>query len=241
MRRLLRPLKPWLRTHGGPLGSIVAVKTTRSEFVLTYDDGPQPGGTDKVLDVLANRGATATFFVLMTRVRAQRALLADVASAGHEIALHGPDHRPLSGMSYREVRRRTKAAKEELEEVVGVPVRWFRPPYGLQRLSTFRAIRATGLQSVLWGPSVYDSRDASLTERLDRASRGAQRGALLLCHDGYAGYADGGRSDSPPTLDRGDLANAVLDLYAERGLSARSLGDCLASGAAPVKGLWLTR
>lgn len=238
--KALRPLKRWLRTHGGPLGSVVAVQTTRPEFVLTYDDGPEPGGTDAILPVLERHGATATFFVLMNRVHAHPSLLREVISAGHEIALHGPDHQPISRMSRTEVRNRTAAAKADLESITGTAVRWFRPPYGLQTIRTFRAIRSCGLEPVLWGPSAVDSREATDEERLARALRGAAAGVLLLSHDGYAGYADGGRSNSRPNVDRARLADTILTEYANRGLRARSLSHAL-RGSGLVRGIWFKR
>lgn len=239
--RLIPPrARRWLRSHGGALGSVVAVATDADEFVLTYDDGPEPGGTDAVLSVLAERRATATFFVLMTRVRAHRPLLADVMAAGHEIALHGPDHRAISRMSRGEIMRRTGDAKAELEDAAGRKVKWFRPPYGLQSMTSFRAITALGLTPVLWGPTALDSREAATDERLARALQGAGRGSILLSHDAYAGTADGGHHDRRPEIDRGDLARRVLDGYAARGLKPRSLSDALASGNV-VRGIWFKR
>ncbi|WP_144876523.1 polysaccharide deacetylase family protein [Microbacterium sp. 1.5R] len=232
--------KRFLRSHGGPLGSIVRVRTDRPEFVLTYDDGPDPTETARILEVLRDHSCTATFFVLMTRARTSTSLLHEIRAAGHEIALHGPDHRPISRLGYTVVRERTSAARAELEDLAGVPVRWYRPPYGLQSLSSFRAVKASGLEPVLWGPTAWDSREATMEQRIARALRGAEKGAILLSHDSYAGYADGGRSDSPPSVDRRDLATRVLAAYRERGLHARSLADALTSGT-PIKGIWFTR
>lgn len=239
-RTPLKSFKRWLRAHGGPLGSIVAVKTTRPEFVLTYDDGPEPGGTDAILPVLERHGASATFFVLMNRVHAYPSLLREVIAAGHEIALHGVDHQPISRMSRREVRGRTAAAKTDLESIIGAPVRWFRPPYGLQTFTTFRAIRSCGLEPVLWGPSAADSREATEEERVSRALRGVAPGVVLLSHDGYAGFADGGRSNSRPEVDRARLADAILKEYADRGLRACSLSGALRDSV-PVRGVWFKR
>ena len=235
-----RSARRWLRRHGGPLGSVVAVDTGDPTFALTYDDGPEPGGTDAVLPVLAELGATATFFVLMTRVRRHPELLREGVDAGHEIALHGVDHQPISRMSYAQVKERTAAAKAELEDAVGAPVRWFRPPYGSQSVTSFRAVRATGLTPVLWGATSWDSREATREERRARAVTGAGRGTILLCHDGFAGTADGGRRDDAPAVDRAEVARTVLPAYRELGLEARSVGNLAASGRM-VRGIWFGR
>lgn len=235
-----RPLRQWLRRHGGPLGLVVSVATDRREFVLTYDDGPEPGGTDAILPVLAEHGATATFFVLLTRVRRYPALLRDVVEAGHEIALHGVDHQPISQMSYAEVLRRTVDAKRELEDAVGAPIRWFRPPYGAQSLTSFRAVKNADLTPVLWGATAWDSREATPAQRCERALLNAAPGTILLCHDGYAGTLDGGRNDNRPEFERGALASTLLHAHAELGLQARSLTQVVNSGRA-VRGIWFGR
>ena len=230
----------WLRSHGGPLGSVVAVRTDAPEFVLTYDDGPEPGGTDIILRVLESRGAHATFFVLMTRTRRHPALLRDVVAAGHEVGLHGLDHRAISQLAYREILERTSRAKAELADALARDVRWFRPPYGLQSLTSFRAVRAAGLEPVLWGPTAWDSRPATTAERMGRVLRGAQRGAIVLSHDGYPEAEDGGRGGDRPDLDRGELASLILDAYGALGLRATTLSSAIAAGAA-TRGLWFRR
>ena len=72
------------RRHARFVGSVTEVRTPSSQIVLTYDDGPDPAGTDRILEALARHDATATFFVLVTRARRYGSLLAEVVSAGHE-------------------------------------------------------------------------------------------------------------------------------------------------------------
>ncbi|MFQ1003618.1 polysaccharide deacetylase family protein [Modestobacter sp. SSW1-42] len=230
-RRTTRPLARGLAVAAGSVvGSVVAVRTSAPHVVLTFDDGPEPGGTDRVLTALAERGATATFFVLLGRVRRHPQLLADVVAAGHEIGLHGVDHRALTDLSSAEVTRRTADGRAELEDRTGRPVRWSRPPYGRQTVRTWRAVTRAGLTPVLWGPTTWDWRDISTEERRRAAQRGIGRGAIVLAHDGFAGPADGVDDGPAPILDRGELIGAVLDDYAAQGLVARSLGDALVTG-----------
>jgi peptidoglycan/xylan/chitin deacetylase (PgdA/CDA1 family) len=219
------------RSAGSLLGSAVEVRTARPEVVLTFDDGPEPGGTDRVLSALAGAGATATFFVLMTRVRAYPGLLGEVLAAGHEVALHGVDHRALPTLAPEEVARLVRAGKAELEDATGRPVHWFRPPYGRQTLRNWRAVTGAGLLPVLWGPTTWDWRDVPAAERVAKAQEGVRPGAIVLAHDGFAGPADGACDGPPPVLDRGELVTRVLEGYGERGLRARSLEHALASGA----------
>ncbi|MFZ4893549.1 polysaccharide deacetylase family protein [Plantibacter sp. Mn2098] len=212
------------------IGSIVEVETTIPTVVLTYDDGPEPVGTAGVLASLAAADATATFFVLLSRVRRHPEVLADILAGGHEVALHGVDHQRLTGYSAAQVQQRTLDAKHELEDVAGRSVRWFRPPYGAQRFGTWRAVRRTGLDVVLWTATTWDARDVSEHERVAHAVRHCSNGSILLAHDAFAGPADGVDDGPEPVLDRGALTAQLLQEFARQGLVGRSLGDAVTDG-----------
>jgi peptidoglycan/xylan/chitin deacetylase (PgdA/CDA1 family) len=231
-RNTVRAARRTVRRGAGVLlGSAVEVRTDAPDVVLTFDDGPEPGGTDRVLSALADAGAGATFFVLLTRVRRYRSLLDEVVAAGHEVALHGVDHRALPTLPPEEVGRLVRDGRAELEDAVGQAVRWYRPPYGRQTVRNWRAVTAAGMLPVLWGPTTWDWKsDVSDAERLDKSLQGVARGSIVLAHDGFAGPEDGACDGPPPTLDRGELIAAVLDGYAARGLRARSLGQALGDG-----------
>jgi peptidoglycan/xylan/chitin deacetylase (PgdA/CDA1 family) len=220
------------RAAGTLAGSVVSVRTAAPSVVLTFDDGPEPGGTDRVLAALADAGATATFFVLMTRVRRYRALFQEVVAAGHEVALHGVDHRPLPALPPHEVGPVVRGGRAELEDVLGRTVRWHRPPNGRQTPRTWRAVTGAGLTPVLWGPTTWDWRDVPHERRLAKAREGLHRGAIVLAHDGFAGPEDGAADGPAPVLDKGRLVGEVLAGYAAAGLRARSLGEVLAEGTA---------
>lgn len=235
-----RAVKPLIRAHSGFVGSVVAVDTAVPNIVLTYDDGPEPGGTDRILKVLDERQHSATFFVLLSRARRHPGLLAEVAAAGHEIALHGLDHQRLTGFSFREVSQRTKDGRAELEDRTGKRIEWVRPPYGRQTLATWRAVQSAGLMPVMWGATSWDSKVASQTDRVQKAMTGAGPGAILLSHDGHAGPADGVDDGPSPSLDRGDLTARILDACADAGLGAWALRESLKHGT-PVLAAWFKK
>lgn len=222
------------------VGSIQQVDTPADEFVLTYDDGPDPRHTTSILNVLSDHGATATFFVLLTKVRRAPALLAEVAAAGHEIALHGIDHQRLTSMRPREVWARTKAGRAELEDQLGKEVRWMRPPYGAQTLATWAAIRRTGLTPVVWSGTLWDWKDVPHQQRIDKAMSSARPGVILLGHDSFPGPSDGAQLRAEPRVDRARLAGDVLSAYAGAGLRGRSLSGALGNGEAE-KWAWFSR
>lgn len=210
--------------------SVVGVRTSQPVVVLTLDDGPDPEWTPRILDALAKRGATATFFVLLTRTRIHPELVERILSEGHEIALHGADHRRLTSLPPGEASRMLAESRSELEHLTGRPIRWYRPPYGALSISSWRAVRRAGMTSVLWTTSALDGRDAPHAERLARASSGISSGAILLAHDSRAGRADGVDDPAIAPFDRAQLISDVLDEYERRGLTAVSLDRALGSG-----------
>lgn len=213
------------------IGSVSSVATKEGHWVPTFDDGPTPERTPQILRALAEHDATGTFFVLSGSVRANRSLLQEVVAAGHDIGLHGFDHRHLSTLSTPEVRESVRRGKGELEEALGTPVQWFRPPYGDQTVAAWREINAAGMTSVLWSSTSHDwnpfiDNDA----RVAKATAALSGGAIVLFHDGFAAHAEGAYDGPEPVLDRYDLLNRVLEAGRERGLEVRSLTDALAAG-----------
>lgn len=224
-----------------PVGSVRAVAVPDRSVVLTYDDGPVPGSTDHVLTALADAGATATFFVLMTRVRTTPGLLGEILDGGHEVALHGPDHVRLTTLPTSHITERTRAARLELEDLTGRPVRWVRPPYGSQTPRTWVAVRRAGLTPVMWGGTTWDWKDIPTSERLTTAMARLAPGQVVLAHDAIADATDGADPREPFELDRGAFARDLLAGYAAHGYAVRSLADALASGGRLRSWAWFGR
>src|ERR1700733_9632438 len=122
--------------------------------VLTFDDGPHPEGTLAILELLARHQAPAMFFVVGEQVRRRPALLAQIQAQGHQVGLHGDRHR-LQMRSGRnalidDLRRGTAA----IEDALGEPPAWHRPPYGIYSPAGLAATRAAGRGALLgarWG------------------------------------------------------------------------------------------
>jgi peptidoglycan/xylan/chitin deacetylase (PgdA/CDA1 family) len=215
--------------------SIVAVDTANGppNVVLTYDDGPQPGGTDAVLSALSDAGASATFFVLLSRVRRYPSLLMETLAEGHEIALHGPDHKRLTDLDPAEVVTRTLAARRALEDVTGHQVRWFRPPYGSQTSASWSAVTQAGLTTALWSADFCDWRDDVPDDlRLRPAHTMTKPGSVLLLHDGFATDIDGVDDGPPPQIDRGALTRSIIEICTAKGFTCSSLAQALRTGTA---------
>jgi peptidoglycan/xylan/chitin deacetylase (PgdA/CDA1 family) len=184
---------------------------------LTFDDGPDPEGTPRILDALDALELRATFFVLGERARTHPELLDEVTERGHQLATHGDEHERHLLRSPAWVRRDLGRAKDAMERL-GHPVRWYRPAYGQATGTTLLAARAIGLRTVLWSAwgREWASPDAHLVAA--RIARRLRPGAIVLLHDsdrfGPAGMWRSALDALPlvaAELRRRGLATATMD------------------------------
>lgn len=151
---------------------------------LTFDDGPHPEGTTAVLSVLARAGAQATFFVVGEQVERRPALVAEIAAAGHTVALHGYHHRLQLRLNAAQVGEDISRGVAAIEAAIGRPPVWHRPPYGIYSPAGLRAARAAGLQPLLWSRWGRDWRKFTTPRRIAaRVLQGALAGDVILLHD----------------------------------------------------------
>ena len=213
-------LWPTSRWVGPNLVRLPADGARRKEVALTFDDGPDPAVTPRVLDLLDQAGARATFFCIGRRVRSHAGVAAEIARRGHRVENHSQTHPNLfacypSPLLRREVER----AQETLEEVVGSRPRLFRAPAGLRNPLLDRVLHGCGLRLVSWTRRGFDAvgRDPVAVAR--RLLRGLAAGDVLLLHDGSTAREEGG---NPLVLE---VLPRVLDALAANGLRSVVIGE----------------
>lgn len=171
------------------LGVFGAVYTrgpaARRELALTFDDGPNPETTPRVLALLARHGVTATFFVVGEKALAYPELVQAIAQAGHGVGVHGHVHDRLYALrSARFVERDLGRAVAAVESALGAMPTLFRPPVGFVSGATAVAAERAGLTLVGWTARSLDGRARATPARvLERATRALENGAIVLLHD----------------------------------------------------------
>jgi peptidoglycan-N-acetylglucosamine deacetylase len=182
-------------------GKALTAPKRPGELALTFDDGPNATWTPRLLDVLAKHDVRATFFLLGGRAAAEPELVRRTAAAGHLIGNHSWSHPNMARTAAGRVSEELARTNQTLEQILGAPVRYFRPPYGARRPAVFRIARELGLNVVLWNAMTSDWSEPSweriaeqLTERIDRL-RTRGRAANIVLHDG--GHRDPGANRQP--------------------------------------------
>jgi peptidoglycan/xylan/chitin deacetylase (PgdA/CDA1 family) len=160
------------------------------EVALTFDDGPNPKCTPKLLETLAERGVRATFFLVGQYAAAEPALVRRIAEGGHAIGNHSWTHPNLAFCGEARIREELKRTSLELESITGQRVDLFRPPFGARRPAVFRIAKELGMRPVLWNVIVGDWSERSARTIAKRAISGVERmarrrrAANIVLHDG---------------------------------------------------------
>ena len=154
---------------------------------LTFDDGPRPGTTDRLLDGLLERDAAATFFVIGEQVRGNEALLRRMAAEGHQIGNHTYSHVRLLKMEKDAVVEEVHKAETLLREAVGEGSFWLRPPYGLIGAERAGLIKTP---MIYWSVDPEDWKLLNKEKVVSAVLSAVQPGDIILLHDFYSTSVD---------------------------------------------------
>jgi len=188
------PTAPPAPSPTGPPPDTDGVDCGQAQCVaLTFDDGPVQGTAD-LLDVLAEKGAKATFFVVGSNAAAQPDLLARMVEEGHVVGNHTEDHPDLTKLDSSAVRSEIEQVNDTVEAATGVRPALLRPPYGASNDTVDGVTAELGMSQILWNvdPEDWKDRDSAIVEQRVVANTAA--GDIVLSHDIHettrAAYAD---------------------------------------------------
>lgn len=171
----------------------------RGEVAITIDDGPDPEITPRVLRILAEHDARATFFLIGQRAAAHPDLCRRIVAAGHSIENHGQLHRKSSSLlGYRGWLREVGSAQDTLAALTGRQPRFFRAAAGLRNPFLEPALCRHGLQLTAWTRRGFDTIVGNPEWVLSRLTRNLVAGDILLLHDGHCART---LSGTPVILD----------------------------------------
>ena len=185
---------------------------TQAEVALTFDDGPNPETTRRVLAILAERGHVATFFVVGRKAAQHPDVVREIHAGGHALGLHGYAHdRLFSFRTPAHVAADIERTQAVIEAATGERPTMFRPPIGHVSSRTASGAARAGVTIVAWSLRVFDGVARPSPERiLARLEARLKPGAIVLLHDAAE------RDDFAPSSI--DALPRILDLIEARGL-----------------------
>lgn len=181
-------------------GTVTGVRTAGPAAALSFDDGPDPEATPRLLDLLGRAGARATFFLVGKRAARHPELVARIAAEGHAVGNHGWDHPALPTLKPAAVVDQLRRTAEAIAAAGVARPRLMRPPYGDQSLASHLAARRLGLTVTAWSVVGADWEDDDGATIAGRVLAGLHPGAIVLLHDSLASWGAERFRDRGPTL-----------------------------------------
>lgn len=188
-------------------------------IALTFDDGPWPGSTAKILKALKAGDAQATFFVLGSQVKSRASLVKREVAEGHAVGVHSWNHAIMTRHSSSANKADLAKCKKAVSKASGKTPTWFRPPYGSTNSSVKKVAAKLGLRQVIWTVDTLDWRYRSKSSVLSRATRSARNGSVVLMHDG--GGPRGATASAVP---------AIIKRLRKKGFDFATLDEMAALG-----------
>ncbi|MEO3945546.1 polysaccharide deacetylase family protein [Gorillibacterium sp. CAU 1737] len=212
-------LLPWILTRMLSVG--VIRRGGKKQLALTFDDGPDPTYTPKLLDLLKEHGVQATFFVLGSKAEKHPDLIQRIHEEGHQIGIHNYTHFSNWLMSpWRVKNRHVDRSATIVEGITGVRPTYYRPPWGI--INIFDFILKKNYKIVLWSLMTHDWNSSIGSAGLKmRLSQGVSDGAIILLHD--SGDTLGADVDAPAYMLEA-LAEALTE-FKEAGYSFARVDD----------------
>lgn len=203
---ILSPRSRWL----GPNLSRLSPEAG-DRVALTFDDGPDPDVTPRVLDLLDAHDARATFFCIGRRAEAHPEVVVEIVSRGHRVENHSYHHaKTFAFFGPRSQAAEIDRAQDVLERLSGRRPRYFRAPAGFRNLWLDRILKRRGMRLASWTRRGFDTVDQRPERVANRVLRGLSPGHVTLLHDGSAARDRNGRPVVLEVLPR------VLDHLAAR-------------------------
>lgn len=168
----------------GARTSYSSVKISQKVLAMTFDDGPHPSLTPKLLDLLKERNIKCTFFLIGQQVKMYPDIVRRIIAEGHEIGNHTWTHCSLTSRSDAQIRNELKKSEDAVYEVAGFRPHLVRPPYGAVN-SRIKDLMFTefGYSTIMWSVDPQDWRRPGVSVVTSRLVNGAHPGAIMLSHD----------------------------------------------------------
>jgi peptidoglycan-N-acetylglucosamine deacetylase len=188
---------------------------------LTFDDGPNPSATDRILETLTTQAVPAAFFMVGAHVQRHPSIARRVVQGGYEVGNHTQHHLKLHVRGPRRIRSEIEEAHGIITTLAGATPRAFRAPHGYRNPFVASATRRLGYRVFGWTFGVWDSARPGAEEIRRRVRKHLSPGAIILLHDGDGYDPDGDRTQTASALP------GIIQDARDAGYTLRPLSDLL--------------
>lgn len=205
-------------------------------IALTFDDGPSKANTPRLLDLLAQKGVKATFFLIGENARDNPDLVKREIAEGHEVGDHSWDHPDLSKKSDDVVRSQIQRTQDTIFQISGVKPKVLRPPYGAMTERQRKWVHDEfGVNIIIWEVDPLDWKRPGPAVVAQRILEHTKPGDIILSHDIHAGTVDAMPQVIDGLLAKGYKFVTVSQLIAMERPAAPKPSATPAAPAAPQK------
>lgn len=227
-------LAPGRSAQFGSVRTVYSVNTDEPLVALTFDDGPDPRFTPRVLDELAARDLRATFFMMGHNVQAHRDLVGAVVTAGHEVGNHSWSHLDNSTLDQQRTAAEIREAHRVISEATGREPCLFRPPRGRVTGTMIKTSAKLGYDLIMWSITGTVQGPSAPAAVADHVVGSLFSGAIVLLHDGVGrGTFSEGKDWARELVERRtseiDGLGEILDRGLDAGFRFVTIGELLAA------------
>lgn len=213
-----------------------SVRTEAPLAAMTFDDGPHPDLTPRILDILDQHRVPATFLAMGYAAHQHPGLMADIVAAGHEVGHHSWRHYNLATIDGGRTRQEIEYGAHLVEQSAGVPVRWFRPPKGRLNEAAIRTVAQQRQDIVLWSVTRGALDERSPRRVAEHVAGNVGPGDIVDLHDGIGRGTfepDGPLADElmERRLTEIDALPRILRHLRGRGIRPATIGELMATRA----------
>jgi peptidoglycan/xylan/chitin deacetylase (PgdA/CDA1 family) len=153
------------------------------KIALTFDDGPHPVKTPKILSILEKHGVRATFFIVGSLAEYHPEIVKKEAELGHELANHSYTHPRFSKLTEEEMKAEIAKTDEIIKKAAGVTPRLFRPPEGAYSPGIVSVAASLGKETVIWTVDTMDWARCPTEKIVENVKANVTFGSIILFHD----------------------------------------------------------
>lgn len=198
---------------------IQGIDSSKPMIALTFDDGPNKGSTERILDVLENNGVHATFFIVGNRISYNKDIVKRAYELGCDIGSHSFDHAKLTELKKNGIKKEFSRTNDILKDVIGDTAHFVRTPYGSH---TKQVLNAVDYPVILWNVDTEDWKSRNKKKILKRVIGKVNDGDIILMHDIYDSTADAVEVMIPKLIEQGYQIVSISEMFEAKGIKPKN-------------------